>query len=167
MEKLGIEPGLLLTQIINFLIIAGALTFFLYKPLLSMIEQRKKKIDEGLKMAQEMATKEEEIKVQKEKVLEKARLEAQKIIAESKVEAKEKAEKILNEAAEEVRLVKEKAKKDQEEEKERILDEAKADILKIALAIAKTALSDSLSDKAQMQIIEKRVERFEKEKINA
>ena len=56
MEKLGIEPILLLTQVINFTILVVVLTKFLYKPILKMLDERKKKIEEGLTLSREMAT---------------------------------------------------------------------------------------------------------------
>ena len=42
MEKLGIEPQLLLAQLVNFGIIIFVLSKFLYKPILDMLEKRKK-----------------------------------------------------------------------------------------------------------------------------
>lgn len=47
MEQLGIEPQLLLAQLVNFLIILFVLSKLLYKPILGMIEKRKKEIAEG------------------------------------------------------------------------------------------------------------------------
>jgi len=54
MEKLGIEPTLLLAQILNFLIIAFVLTKILYKPILQLLDKRKKTIEEGLRLTQKM-----------------------------------------------------------------------------------------------------------------
>ena len=58
MDKLGIEPVMLLTQVINFLVLVILLTKFLYKPILKLIDERRKKIEEGLQLAQEMKLKE-------------------------------------------------------------------------------------------------------------
>ncbi|MBI3980416.1 F0F1 ATP synthase subunit B [Candidatus Microgenomates bacterium] len=168
MEKLGIEPILLIAQIINFGIIAFLLTKFLYRPLFKMIEDRKRKIDEGLKLAVEMKDKEEEITQEKERVLEKARAEGQKLINEAKEQAKAKEGQILLEAAEEAKGIKEKAKLDAETEKKKMMDDAKKQILALSLAIAKAAVDESLADdKSQIALISQKVEKFAKEKINA
>jgi len=44
MEKLGINPVLIITQIINFLIVFFLLTKLLYKPILAMLEKRKQQV---------------------------------------------------------------------------------------------------------------------------
>lgn len=168
MEKLGIEPVMLLTQIINFGIIVFVLSKFLYKPLLKTIEERKKKIAEGLKLAQEMSVKEEDLKKEREKIIEKARAEAQKIVNEAKNDAKAIEEKLLAEANEEVKALKERSRKDLEKERERVLEEAHKQILTIASAIAQRAVGDSLADKKnQIAIIEKKIAIMEREKLNA
>ncbi len=73
MEKLGIDPVMLVTQIINFAILAFILTKFLYKPILKLLDERQKKIAEGLELSQKMKLKEEEIQKEKEPVLHKAK----------------------------------------------------------------------------------------------
>jgi len=54
MEKLGIEPSLLLAQIINFAIIVVVLSKLLYKPILSMLEKRKREIEESLRLTDKL-----------------------------------------------------------------------------------------------------------------
>ncbi|MCL4338932.1 hypothetical protein M1271_04545, partial [Patescibacteria group bacterium] len=54
MEKLGVEPFQLLTQLFNFFLMVFILTKFLYKPITKKLEERKKKIEEGLEYADRM-----------------------------------------------------------------------------------------------------------------
>ena len=51
MEALGINLGLLIVQIIAFTIVFLTLQAWVYKPLLNMLESRKKKIAQGLEDA--------------------------------------------------------------------------------------------------------------------
>ncbi len=51
MEALGINPGLLIVQIIAFAIVFLTLQAWVYKPLLNSMESRKKKIAQGLEDA--------------------------------------------------------------------------------------------------------------------
>ena len=55
MEKIlsdfGVQPILLLAQIVNFLILLILLKKFLYKPILQVLEKRKETIDEATKQA--------------------------------------------------------------------------------------------------------------------
>ena len=115
-----------------------------------------------------MKEKEEEIAQEKERVLQEARVDGQKLISEAKAQAKEKEEQILAEAAEEAKGIKEKAKRDAEVETKKLMDDAKKQILVLSLAIAKAAVDESLADdKTQMTLISQKVEKFAKEKINA
>ena len=51
MEALGINLGLLIVQIIAFIIVFLTLNAWVYKPMLDMMETRKKKIGQGLEDA--------------------------------------------------------------------------------------------------------------------
>ena len=46
--KLGIDWKLFLSQAFNFFVLLGVLTFFVYKPLMTVIKERNKKIKTGL-----------------------------------------------------------------------------------------------------------------------
>jgi F-type H+-transporting ATPase subunit b len=62
MDKLGIDPKLLLAQLVNFTIIMLLLKKFLYKPILDMLEKRKKEIAEGVALTAKMREEEEKLK---------------------------------------------------------------------------------------------------------
>jgi len=53
MNGLGIDWQLLIAEIINFVILLLILKRFLYKPFLRLLEQRRVKIEEGIKKAEE------------------------------------------------------------------------------------------------------------------
>jgi F-type H+-transporting ATPase subunit b len=53
----GLNVPSLLAQVVNFAIVAGLLWWFAFKPILATIEERQKKIDSGLKYAEEMKAK--------------------------------------------------------------------------------------------------------------
>ncbi|PIR50188.1 F0F1 ATP synthase subunit B, partial [Candidatus Peregrinibacteria bacterium CG10_big_fil_rev_8_21_14_0_10_54_7] len=52
LTKLGINWQLLLAQIVNFAIVVGVLSFFLYKPLLNLIDTRRERIRKAMEDAQ-------------------------------------------------------------------------------------------------------------------
>ena len=53
--NLGIEGGLLLSQIINFLLLMLLLRMFLYRPVLNMLERRKERIAQSMKDAERVS----------------------------------------------------------------------------------------------------------------
>ena len=46
--KLGINGSLLLAQIVNFAIVAGVLAYFVYRPLLRILDERRERIRKSM-----------------------------------------------------------------------------------------------------------------------
>ena len=57
MEKLGINLGFLVSQIINFTLLAVLLYVLLYKPILRMLDNRKARIRKQMEDAEQAAKK--------------------------------------------------------------------------------------------------------------
>lgn len=166
MEKLGIDPTMLITQIINFTIMVVILTKFLYKPILKMLDERKKKIEDGLELAEKMKLKEEELQKEKEKILDQAKEEGQKIIEEYKNRAKKAELEIIMAANNESAEIKEKAKNELGREREKMQDDLQKQVLSIALAMTKTVVDQILDKNAQSDLIEKKLKLLEKESLH-
>ncbi len=86
LKQFGINPILLAAQVVNFLILLFILQRFLYKPLLKVLAERKKKIAESLKNAEEIEKRLLETEEEKEKILAKASTEAQKLLDDARKE---------------------------------------------------------------------------------
>src|SRR3989344_2654121 len=84
LKSFGIQPTLLLAQIVNFLIILFLLSKFFYKPIIRMLEDRKKRIDQSLTKT-DLIT---EAKNRAEQIIENANLEAGKSTEEGLKNAK-------------------------------------------------------------------------------
>lgn len=125
-HQLGIDWHLLLSQAVNFFLVFLVLRLFVYKPLLTLLHERKRKIEEGLVKADEAgkrlqeieeigkgkmrAAEENAILLMKKKEAEVKEIEA-KLIAEAKrkeAEAIKTTEAILRAKEEESRRATEK-----------------------------------------------------------
>ena len=157
---------MLLAQVVNFTILALVLGKFLYKPILKMLDERRKKIEEGLKLTEKMKIKEAELDSEREKVLDKAKAEGVKIIEEHRDKAKKVEADIIIKAGEEAKVIKEKAKAELEEEKKIMRSDLNSQVLSIATAMAKTVVLDLLDQKAQTTVIEKKLQLLEKERVH-
>lgn len=93
LNNFGFEPILFFAQIVNFLIIYLVLKKFLYKPLLKVLNDRKHKIEEGLKSAEESNRLLKETIDKEQEILKNAQLDAKKLL----VDAKTKHDAILQE----------------------------------------------------------------------
>lgn len=98
LSALGINGKMLIAQIINFLILLLLLNKLLYKPLLGLFDQRKEKIEKGLKDAEESKKALDAAEEEAERIKEKAYKEANEILVKAKSEASEEAKAILSQA---------------------------------------------------------------------
>lgn len=108
-KNFGLNPVLLVAQVINFLIVFYVLKRFLYKPILDMLKKRDTTIKEGLKQAEEARLLLEKTAERERETLRKAQTQAKELIEDTKRQrdellslaedaAKKQAERILEEA---------------------------------------------------------------------
>ena len=154
-SKLGIDWKLLIAQIVNFLVLLFILWKFAYGPVLAMLEKRQKKIEKGLKDADEAgkklaesAEKQKEIlkhaRTEAKDIVEKARLQAEKSKSEIAVEAKAQAEKIIVSAKAEI-----------EQEKQKTIAEIKSEIGGLIVAATEKIVGEKMDGEKDRELIEK------------
>lgn len=161
MEQLGIEPNLLLAQIVNFLIIFFVLSKLLYKPILGMLEKRRKEIAAGLELTQKMREEEEKMNVRKEKLFEEARKEARNIVEAGKKEADAQAKEIIEAAHEAAQGIMAKGKEDTVVLRTSMEKDVRHAAVDIAEAMSKQLLSQVLSAADQHKMIQKHLKELE------
>lgn len=87
LTNFGIQPILLLAQIVNFLVILFLLKKFFFAPIVRILDDRKKRIEESLKNANLIEEKLTKTEQKTQKILEDARANAQNFISDAKKEA--------------------------------------------------------------------------------
>src|SRR3990167_5770479 len=97
-EAFGVNWKLLLVQAVNFGLLLSVLTYFLYKPVLRIIDERQKKIAEGVKTAEEAARKLADAKVEGDGMIGTAAKEAEQLVAAARSRADEKGAEIVKAA---------------------------------------------------------------------
>jgi F-type H+-transporting ATPase subunit b len=128
-SQLGIDPKLLLAQGVNFLILLVVLTRFVYKPLIKLIEERRAKIELGVKGGERAEKIIKEAEEEKSGIIKKADTEAVAIISGAEKTAQKKAAEIAHQAdlkaqqaLREAMLI---AERKEKEEMARVADEAR------------------------------------------
>lgn len=149
MEQLGIEPKLLFAQIINFSIIIFVLSKLLYKPILAMLEKRKKAIEEGLAITEKMKIEEAKLKQKGDRILEEARREARVILDEAKKQGKTEEKGIIEEAHKQASEIIAKSHTDIARAREGMERTVKKEAVTLAAAMAKRLMTNVLSEKDQ------------------
>src|SRR3990167_64926 len=161
MEQLGIEPSLLLAQVVNFLIIVFVLSKVLYKPIIDMIDKRKREIEEGLTLTQKMREEEEKMQAKKVKLLEETRKEGRVVIEEAKKQAKEVEKDLVAQAQKQAEEIVAKGKADVERLHESMQKDVRKEAIDLAIRMTKRLLASVLSAKDQHALIEKHVKELE------
>lgn len=154
MEKLGINLGFLLFQIFNFVILAVLLYAWAYKPILNMLDARRKKIAQGLEDARVAA----EARANAEKEANKILAEAQAKAAQTVRDATERAVSAGREIKAQVdaEMAKERANAlvEVQEERERNLSELRGQVGALAISVAQKLIGDVLDESRQHVLID-------------
>lgn len=83
---------------INFGVVAGALTFLMYKPVKKMLEERSNRVEAAQKAAEATLVEKEKLDETRKKLLAEAEKEAQAIVEEAKKDAKRIKKEMIAEA---------------------------------------------------------------------
>lgn len=153
MEKLGLNLGFLIVQIINFAIIMVVLIAWVYKPLMNMLTKRRAKIEKGLEDAQVAA----DARANAEKDAEALMADTQSKAAQMIREATEKAEaanRDVRSAAEaEIAHLRQAELVEIGAEKERALNELRVHVSALAIAAAQKIIGETLDEKRQHALV--------------
>jgi F-type H+-transporting ATPase subunit b len=138
----GINWKLLLIQAVNFGLLLGALSYFLYKPVLGIIDERQRKIAEGVRTA-ELATKKlEDAKTEGEQIVGDAAREAETIAATARARSEERAGEIVKTAEARAAAALKDAADRAEEMKRMALKESEREIARAAMLAAERILRE-------------------------
>src|SRR6266852_8557772 len=97
-ETFGWNPWLFLSQVISFVIVALLLQRFAYKPILAVLEERRRKIEEGQLNAEKIKKELAEAEKRYQEIVTKANADAQKMIDEARESSVHLAERKQQEA---------------------------------------------------------------------
>jgi len=136
----GINWKLLLVQSFNFGILLVALWYFLYRPVLKLIDERREKIAEGVRTAEAASKRLEEARGEGEKLVGNASREAESIVASARSRAEEKASEIAQNADARAQAILADASARAEEAKRQALKESEREIARAAMLAAEKIL---------------------------
>ena len=153
-EALGIILTEFIFYLINFLILVGVLTKFLYKPFLNVMETRKQSIKDALDNA-ELTNRRADEKMQNyNKRIARAEEEGREIIKEAKIKADAQARQIIEDAQTEAGEIMSKAERTIEREREKAMEEMRQEIAALALLAAEKIVEHEIQRVGQEAIVD-------------
>lgn len=150
---LGINPGFLVAQLINFGLLFALLSIFLWNPLMNMLDNRAVKIQKGLEDAAKAANERRNAEADAEKVLVSARADAARVVEEARARGEEVARGIETTARTEADAIRTEARARATEERDRQLADVRSQVAAISVALAQRLIGDSLDQQRQQVLI--------------
>jgi len=154
LENLGINLGLLIVQIIAFIIVFLTLSAWVYKPMLNMMETRKQKIAQGLEDARVAAEARANAEKEAAKVIADAQTEASKVVREATERAAAAGQDVKAAVEAEAAKARESAVAEAEIERNRILGDLRSQVAALAIAAASKLVGEALDEKKQRALID-------------
>jgi F-type H+-transporting ATPase subunit b len=154
MEALGINLGFLLLQILAFVIVLLTLQAWVYKPMLNMMEARKKKIAQSMEDARVAAEARADAEKEAAKIVAEAQAEASKLVREATDRASVAAQDVKTAAEAEAGKIHEAAVAEAEEQRNRLLGELRGQVAALAIAAAQKLVGETLDEKRQHALID-------------
>ena len=138
-------PGIL-AQMVNFGVVAFVLWRFGIKPVISTLDERQKKIADGLKYAEEMKAKLEAAQQENAAIIKKASMEAGRMVDEARKSAKEFVDKQTQEASAKAADILAKGQQALELEHKKMLADARSEIARLVVVTTERVLAKKLSE---------------------
>jgi F-type H+-transporting ATPase subunit b len=140
----GIDWRLLLINAVNFALLMLALWYFLYGPLMRILEERRQKVAQGVRDAEAAKAHLKEIEDSRAEVLAQAGQEADDVLAKTRAAAAAREKEILAQGEAAAQALLKEAEARAEELKHQSLEESKRELAKlVVLGIEKTATHHS------------------------
>ncbi len=154
MEKLGINLGFFIFQVLNFLVLVVLLYAFAYRPILNMLDSRKKKIAQGLEDARVAAEARANAEKEARDIIAKAQTEANHKIREATERAEAAAREVQAAAEADATKARESALAEAALERDRVLSDLRGQIAALAMAAAQRLIGEALDERRQHALIE-------------
>ena len=141
-QAFGIDTRLIVVQIINFGLLLALLSYFLYRPILNLLEEREAKITQGIKDAEAAAAAKADAETEKRDILKAAHHEASDVADRAKIVANEQSETIVAAANAKVTKLLEDAEAAGVARKAQLERESEAEMAKLAVLAAEKILRE-------------------------
>ena len=144
MEKLGINLGYLLVQIINFSVIFLIVRHFAMVPLMDMLEKRRSKIERSVVEADEALEEAEDAREEAARIVSEAQAKANTILRETSQRAEEAGREIRAAASAEAAKDREATMEELAVEREEMLHKIRSHVSDLSIAAARRLIGDAL-----------------------
>jgi F-type H+-transporting ATPase subunit b len=153
-DTFGWKWELFLSQVVSFCIVAFLLRRFAYKPILAVLEERRRKIEEGQLNAEKIKKQLAEAEKRYQEILAKANADAQKMIDEARASSAHLAERKQQEAVAGAEQIIAKAREASAMEHERQMESLKRELGRLVVDTTAKVTGKVLTSEDQKRLQE-------------
>lgn len=139
---------------VNFLLFFAIIWTFAFKPVSKILSDRRARIEQGLKDADQARRDRENAESERVATLTEARREANEIINRAQKVAQETREADIAATRDELERMRTRAASEIESEKQRAIADLRAEVADLALAAAGVVVGESMTDERQRRLVE-------------
>ncbi len=144
-EVFGVNWKLLVIQAVNFTVLLLALWYFLYRPVVRMLEKRQQVIEQGVRDAKAAEESKGDIEKKRDGLILAATKEAEELVEQARVQGAEKEREIVGQAQNRADRELAEAKVRAHELRETTLRESEKEIARLAILSAERILKEKTS----------------------
>ena len=160
MDLLKIDPGLMIWTIVTFVVLLTILRLVAWKPLLAMLDEREKRIQDALGQAEKAREEAEKSVEENRRMMAKAEADAAEAIARGREAAERVAQEVRQRAETESRQMLEQARRSIQQEKEQAIQELRNQVADLAILAAEKILEENLDEARNRKIVEDFIDRI-------
>ncbi len=153
-QRFGLDWPHFIAQVISFLIVAGLLYKFAYKPILEVLDQRRRRIAEGLANAEKIKQELANAQVKAQEILNQAGARGTKMIEEARAAAARVQEQETQKAIAAAKDIVDKARQAAEAEHTRMLAELRREIGRLVVDTTAKVVGKTLTKDDQNRLVE-------------
>ncbi len=146
-------PGLI-AQIINFGVLLLILRLFLYPPLMRVLDERKRRIQEGLERAEQAAEEAQASEGEARRIMEAARTEAREIVASSQETAQRLREDLEQRARVDAEQIVTRAREEIGLERDQAIEQLRGEFADLTITAAERVIGQALDRDAHQRLID-------------
>jgi F-type H+-transporting ATPase subunit b len=156
-----VDPGLFIWTIITFLVLLTVLAKFAWKPLLEALETRQNAIRKSLDDAQQAKVELERLNVESGHIIQRARVDAEAIISQSRSDGDRLREEIRAKARTEADHIVKNAGRQIQLETSRALEQIRREAVDLSVMIASKIIQRNLSKEDNERLIDEALKQVE------
>ena len=151
---LGLNVPVLIAQTVNFIALLIVLRLLVYKPILGMLDERKKRIAEGLAAAEHGREREVEAARLAQEQIDTARREGQSLVQQSQQVAQRLQEEARQSAQTQAEALLERARSEIQLERDNAISELRREFADLTIQAAEKVIGQSLDRNAHQRLIQ-------------